>query len=245
MQLTGRGLALLVLVTPACRDHDPPPIRAVESRLLSTPAEKDIGADCRDVFERRVCYSGDTPVLVERPLPALASERGYRCHGAGKNRMCLDRRHAADAFETKTASTQNHPRMPDDNEWECADLSGVVVCHRGEPAAGIVPGAADPGFVCGERRGKQGDRVCVDFSPDRPKEPASCHFEHRAGEPARICTPGGLGPLTRACGKGCPFGSTCVKDVCLPLRPEPNCWLDTDCASGERCGLGTCRKAAP
>jgi hypothetical protein len=245
LQLTGRALAFFVLVISACRDRDPPPIRSAEPRLLPAPAANDVGENCHDVFQLRVCWSGDMPVLVERPLPALPSTLGYRCRGSGQSRVCEDRRHGADPFQIGARSTQRHPRMPDDAEWECADLDGVVVCHRGEPAAGIVTGAPDPAFVCGDRRGKKGDRVCVDFAPDRPKEPASCHFEHRAGEPARVCTAGGRGALTRPCAGGCPFGAACVSDTCLPLAPKPNCWLDQDCGSGERCGFGTCRKVGP
>jgi hypothetical protein len=245
-QLTVRGLALLVLVLSGCQkpaEGGAPPERASEPRRIPTPAPNDQGSNCLDVFELRACFPGELPVLVPRPLPTLASQRGYRCSGSNSKRVCEDRRHGADPLvEAGTLWAQHHPRHPDDGEWECADLDGVVVCHGGGAPAGVPPGTLDPAFVCGNRRGKKDDRVCVDFSPDRPPEPAKCHFESHVGLPARSCSRGGRGALTRACGAGCPFGSACVSDHCLPLAPKPDCWLDQDCDEGERCGFGTCRK---
>lgn len=67
---------------------------------------------------------------------------------------------------------QEHPRLPDTGEWRCAEREKQVWCAGGEPAAGVVPGAPDPSFRCGDRwgsRAEAGERVCVDSRPDYPK----------------------------------------------------------------------------
>ncbi len=128
--------------------------------------------------------------------------------------------------------------MPDDGEWECADVHGVVVCHGGLAAAGAVPGPADLGWLCGSRRSHPSERVCIDLSPDRPNAELSCRFE--AGE--RVCTARPESRVGAACGV-CPAGSVCADGHCLPLEPKPECWLDRDCGSGV-CLFGSCRGGA-
>jgi hypothetical protein len=181
---------------------------------------------------------------VPRPTPqGRSARRGWRCSGSGATRVCEDRALESDDFDCKPdGCTQRRPRMPDDGEWECADIQGVVICHGGGAAAGTVPGPADPAWICGARRGKPGERVCVDFSPDRPsrRELGDCRFDYEPERPLRFCRRGEPG-LGRACsGAGCVAGSVCAGGHCLPLQPKPECWLDADCGRGV-CALGSCR----
>jgi hypothetical protein len=219
---------------------------------VPAPAPGDVGEGCADIGSARACwgkFAVHGVISVERTLPVgRAAVRGFRCTGAGDGRVCEDRAWGSDAFVcTETACTQRHPRMPDDGEWECAEIEGAVICRGGEPAAGVVPGPPDPGFVCGTRRQLPRQRICVDFSPDRPKLPAmnDCRFQYEPGAPLRLCRAGKEPALGRACKTGeCPAGTVCVSERCLPLAPEPSCWVDKDCPGGV-CLLGSCRGAAP
>jgi hypothetical protein len=209
-----------------------------------------VGERCADVASVRACWGGFSThgvIAVERPLPARAALRGWRCSGAGDGRVCEDRAWTSDAFEcTPSACTQRHPRLPDDGEWECAEIEGAVICRGGGAAAGVVPGPPDAGFICGARRGKPGERICVDFAPDRPDAPGmnDCRFQYEPGRPARLCHAGKEPALGRTCGQGdCPAGTVCAGARCLPLSPEPSCWIDADCAGGV-CLLGSCQGGA-
>jgi hypothetical protein len=217
---------------------------------VRVPAPHDVGTECLDVGDVRACFSEGAPgssggvVPVPRPQAPRGAERGFRCFGAGLERACVERGLAADAFVCDEARcVQRHPRLPDDGEWECADLDGVVICRGGEPAAGTVAGPPDVGWVCGARRGEPAERICLDFSPERPRfEPWSCRFDYAPGAPLRSCTRGGAGPLWRPCGAGCPFGSVCAAGRCLPQAPHPDCWSSKDCAAGSLCAYGSCRR---
>jgi hypothetical protein len=194
-------------------------------------------------------FSTHGVTAVERSLPARPALRGWRCSGVGAGRVCEDRAWTSDAFTcTESVCTQRHPRLPDDGEWECAEIEGAVICRGGGPASGVVFGPPDPGFLCGGRKGKRGERICIDFSPDRP-EPAGmsdCRFQYEPGRPARACRAGkepALGKRCQAAGE-CPAGTVCASERCLPLAPEPECWLDADCGGGV-CLLATCRGGAP
>jgi hypothetical protein len=137
--------------------------------------------------------------------------------------------------------------LPDSGEWECADFAGIVVCRGGVGTAVVPPGASEPGFVCGPRRGAQaapGERVCVDLSPDFPDggaEEQRCRFE-TDGALFRVCA---ADASARAAGdrcgpsRGCDTGLSCIEGRCLPRRPEPACWLDRDCDKGA-CRFGSC-----
>ncbi len=136
--------------------------------------------------------------------------------------------------------------MPDDGEWECIDLDGVTLCRRGVPAAGVIAGPSDPGWVCGERTGGDpGERLCVDYSPDLPGGDTRgwrCRYDHKRGE-HRVCTRRDDAPaLGRACrgDRGCPATLDCVAGHCVPAAPAPSCWFDKDCEPGSKCRLGTC-----
>jgi hypothetical protein len=136
--------------------------------------------------------------------------------------------------------------MPDDGEWECVDLDGVVVCRRGVPAAGVVAGPVDAGWLCDIRaHATPSERVCTDLSPDLPHGDAGgwrCRYDHERRE-RRICkrtrSPTRLGTLCDS-RRPCPKHLTCAADTCLPHPPAPTCWLDDDCDGDRVCRLGTC-----
>jgi hypothetical protein len=249
VQLTVRAsLAALAALALGCtQSHGRAgPSEGLEERFVSAPALEDRGSACADVGERRVCWQGEAVLPVPRPVPERSARRGWRCHGMGEHRTCEDRRHGADAFECReTLCSQRHPRMPDDGEWECADLDGIVVCHRLADAAGVEPGARDPAWICGDRRGPKAERVCVDPSPDRPDGgPFDCKFQWEPDVPARVCARGGS-LFDRTCDGGCPLGSRCADGRCWPLEPVADCWLDADCGPKAKCAYGSCRRTGP
>jgi hypothetical protein len=125
--------------------------------------------------------------------------------------------------------SQRHVRLPDDGEWRCADLDGVVLCAGGEPAAGVVPAGAARGYRCGERLGlARHERVCVDSAPDFPpggRAAYRCRFDAEHG-------------LTRECAPR----ETPPSDAIAALPPRaPECWLDADCQGS--CVHGFCTGA--
>jgi hypothetical protein len=245
-----RLAAALAILVAGCRQAPSEPAELVDApRWLAAPSERDLGVRCIDVGEQRACF-GDRPGAVHgvssvpRPLPEQrAPLRGWRCSGSARARVCEDRAFGSDAFECGAQQcTQRHPRMPDDGEWECADIEGAVICRGGGAAAGVVSGPPDPAWQCGARRGAVGERICVDFSPDRPPNEAlgDCRFIHEPGRPSRICSPG-RAALGQPCdASACPAGLVCAGGHCLPLDPAPSCWIDRDCGSGA-CLFGSCR----
>lgn len=229
----------------ACSRDEARPRFELGVRRMAVPAPADVGTACSDVADTRVCWGpGPTDVRRVERAGRAQSERGWRCAGQGKDQRCEDRRFASDAFTCNDARcTQRHPRMPDDGEWECADLDGVVVCRGWAQAAGVVKAPPDLGWHCGARAGTEHERVCVDLAPDRPPhEPWNCSFQHESEGAPRLCQRGGAGPLGRECAGGCPFGSVCAADRCLPLEPAPGCWIDKDCGAGKKCAHGSCRE---
>jgi hypothetical protein len=196
-----------------------------------------------------VCWRGDDAETVTRTLPGgAAPPHGFRCGGIGRERVCEDRNRNASAFVCGTQRClQERPRMPDDGEWECVEISGVVFCHSRGTLAGMQSGPLDLGWICGARRGRtDGERICVDLDADRPDlTNRRCRFEPHFGAPQRGCTPVQTLLVGDACtdSKACPAGSQCKAGLCLPARPEPACWLDRDCGEGARCVLGSCAKA--
>ena len=223
---------------PVSTDHD------LRQPAAEPPAQGEL---CADVGAVRLCWRAETPRLVPRVLPpGAAPPQGYRCGGAGAERVCEDRGRNASAFSCGTQRClQQRPRMPDDGEWECVELSGVVYCHSRGAMAGASPGPADLGWLCGARaRAAGGERICVDLDADRPsaEQTYRCRFELQQGVAVRSCaTTRGLS-LGSACavGSACPDMLTCQAGLCLPTRPNPTCWLDVDCEAAERCTLGTC-----
>jgi hypothetical protein len=239
---------LLLMAAPACDEE-------VEASTDSTvresaPSDDDLGSVCSDLGDKRVCWRDERPVIVPRELPdGPAPPNGWRCGGRGRARVCEDRNRNASAFVCGTQRClQARPRMPDDGEWECVEISGVVFCHSRGDMAGVEAGPLDLGWLCGPRRGSTtGERVCSDLDADRPRLGASprCRYEPQFGAFQRSCTTAETPVVGDGCspGIGCPDGSRCHAGVCLPARPEPACWLDGDCGTGARCVFGSCAGA--
>ena len=254
--------ALLLSAAVACADTAPS-TNAQTRYSVSEGAEQGL---CTDIAETRVCWRGAAmPVLVPRTVPrGAAPPQGWRCgteDAAAATRVCEDRGKNASAFVCGSQRClQARPRMPDDGEWECVEMSGVVYCHSRGEAAGVAAGPRDLGWLCGARReGAAGERVCVDFDADRPTPLAAgrCRFELHVGMQQRSCT---VAPIAAAASvarvarvasvarvgspcdasTSCPEGSACRAGLCLPARPEPACWLDGDCGLGARCTFGSC-----
>ena len=229
----------LALAIPSCRS----PARAPDGE-----------GDCADVETLRVCWdSTGSPRVVKRPVPASAPApaMGWRCVGGGATRTCASRAASAPAFACDgDRCEQRHPRMPDAGEWQCTDSAGATVCMGGERAAGVAPAPApsqpsDAGWFCGARRGGDpGSRVCVDLSPDFPDGRARgwrCRTLYD-GPARRVCERDAAAhTLAQACDPGhpCVDGSRCAEGWCVPERPAPGCWLQTDCPGG-RCRFGSC-----
>ena len=243
---------LLLTSAGACRDSAP-----TTSALTRYPAPEawTPGQVCSDLGARRVCWRGATPVLVPRVLPepgGPAPLQGWRCGGEGHERVCEDRGRNASGFDCGTQRClQARPRMPDDGEWECVEISGVVFCHSRGDGAGMQAGPMDLGWLCGPRRGgAAGERICVDFDAERPSSSQAgmehgCRFEPHFGMPQRSCTPARTLQVGSPCSpsSACPDGSRCSAGSCLPDRPEPACFFDRDCGGAARCVFGSCRGA--
>lgn len=217
------------------------------------PSHDDRGSLCSDIGNERVCFRDDGPVIVPRTLPdGPAPPNGWRCGGPGParaERVCEDRSRNASPFVCGTQRClQVRPRMPDDGEWECVEISGVVFCHSRGEAAGMEAGPLDLGWLCGPRRGSaSGERICIDLDADRPNLSSSqrCRYEQQFGAVQRICVPAEGALVGGACEPtvACPDGSRCSAGRCLPARPEPACWLDGDCGERARCVFGSCAGA--
>jgi hypothetical protein len=238
-----------------CRERSAPAV-VVGTTDWPAPVE-DTSPTCADVGDARACWTVDTTECpggvcsVPRTTPGVApSPLGYRCTGSGAERRCEDRARTAPLFRCEgRICEQRPPRLPDDGEWECADMSGAVVCRGGTPPAGVPPGAAATGFACGPRPGTDGEALCVDLSPDFPDgHPRGwrCRFDAAHGA-IRICERDPAAhQLVDPCDAAhpCIDGAVCSGGVCLPRRHVPPCWLDTDCADSV-CRFGACVKEAP
>ncbi len=227
-------VALAALAASACEA----PLRIEEPRV-SAPVPRDHGVLCLDLGASRACWDGAARVLSERVLPEGAPRGGWRCFGQSADRFCELRTARSGLFACEgPRCVQTRTRAPDAAEWDCVDLQGVGVCHSELAAAGVDPGPLDAGYVCGARRGHAGERICVDLSPDVPDDRARwrCSTQRTIGRAERVCERAAAGV---GCGV-CPEAALCLDGVCVPPRPEPDCWLDADCAHDERCRWGTC-----
>lgn len=213
---------------------------------VSVASNVDRGV-CFDVLDQRYCP--EQHAFVERRVPRFAprTRMGFRCWGAGSERRCIDRGTGPRMECTDERCEQRGPRKPDDGEWECADMLGAALCRLRSPAYGVVPGPTDPAFVCGTRRGTD-ERICVDFSPDRPDARGwLCSFDH-AHEEVRRCRAHEAGPeLLAPCetSPDCAGGLECVASRCVPPSFTPVCFFDEDCGEGGRCVIGACAGGAP
>jgi hypothetical protein len=249
-------MAMIALIgLGACSKQDAP---APVATLAGFPSPvRDPSDGCADVAgDLRVCWgapngpgcSNGTCVSAQTKPKVAISPLGFRCPGSGEKRLCRDRELDAPRFHCDgTRCTQRHPRMPDDGEWECASVAGAVVCRGGQPPAGIPKGSSDSGYVCGARRTRTGaldERICVDFSPDFPDgngEKTRCSFESEGGV-AKVCE---RDPNAHVLGDSCDRthpcidGARCVASRCVPVRPEPSCFIPADCDHGT-CRFGTC-----
>lgn len=228
-----------------------PPAPATLSARGDAPALTDCGSLCLDVGARRACWGesdsscGARARWVPRTLPnGPAPERGYRCEGSGEQRRCVDRAALSDPFDCdESGCTQSHPELPSsDAEWECVETSSVVQCRRFSDAAGVPSPRGETAFACGPRRGAPHQVICVDFSPETPPLEYACRVRFEGAQPTRVCGPSGMTQVASECPdvSACPPGSECVDGYCLPHRPKPDCWLDTDCDADQRCRFGTC-----
>jgi hypothetical protein len=223
---------------------------------------------CADVGDACACWGSgatggecrDGACVVPRPTPPdAAPAMGWRCDGQGAARVCEDRRRNGSSFACDAVGScvQPEPRMPDDNEWECVDIDGVAYCHLTARASAVVPGPPDLGWICGTRRGHSGEPVCVDLSPDRPDARGyKCTFVYSKFYPTRVCVRSDAPQVGGACvvgdgapaaspqrgqhEAGCPADATCIAGRCVPPAPKPDCWIDSDCGSRERCRWASC-----
>jgi len=126
------------------------------------PTGPRVDAPCADLRTVRACWDAQcADGVCVTPRAAAAAPTRFVC--SGEPAVCV----------------QRFPRRPDDGEWECVELEGVVLCRGGERAAGVVAGPRDRGWIC---RG-QGPAHCVDLAPDRPDRDGRwrCRFEAGSG----------------------------------------------------------------
>jgi hypothetical protein len=224
------------------------PVVIDEPVWVSAPGAEDGAGTCADVHGARACWGGAVRVArVARVVPSALD--AWRCIGQGGARACRRRGGSAGPFVCKDGHCdEEHLRMPDDGEWECFERAGVVVCRGAGPAAGVIAGRRDEGWICGDRRDAgAAARICVDLAPDRPDDPSfdACMIQQKSGVVRRVCTQNAEPAVGRACSGDdtCPRGATCERGACLPARaPQGECWLDTDCGAGEACAFATCVK---
>jgi hypothetical protein len=198
------------------------------------PSADPQGERCYDVGAVRACY-GETVHLVAQAVESSPPDAMWRCDEGEPRRCALVTRRP---FRCEDGvCRQRFPRVPDDTDWECADVDGLVVCRDRAAPAGMVPGPGDLGWICGEGT----PRVCIDLSPDRPGAGSyDCRFVH---EPTmeRVCRPKSTPILGSACRDRCPDGMSCVEGACVPSAiGAPDCWTHADCDQGERCTLAHC-----
>jgi hypothetical protein len=256
-RLLEQAVLSMLLASAACEEARVEPVAAV----VAAPAPDDRGALCADVGEIRACWGDGLAggecaggaCVVARPLPASPrSASGWRCTGMGRHRACVPRARGVAQWQCdERTCLQRHPRRPDQGEWDCAEVDGVVRCIGGHPAAGVPEAPPDPGWVCGARGGGADRRICVDFEPDVPdtdlggdRDGWKCRFLRREGL-SRSCERVAGAAVPRLGGtcsdaRGCPKGALCAAGRCLPPWPKPSCYLDEDCGAGRACRFGSC-----
>lgn len=221
-----RLYAYLILL--GCGDPGAP-----EHETIAFGEVRELADDaCENVGHVRVCFDG--PRVVRSITPAPPPDALWRC-SAGRCALIERRPFECEAGQCR----QRYARMPDDADWECADVRGLVVCRDRAAPAGMVPGEPELGWICGDGS----PRICVDLAPDRPGAGNyDCSFEHEP-IPQRVCREIDEPTLGGPCRGECPEGMVCVEGTCVPrVRPAPDCWTDANCEQGERCVLATCSR---
>ena len=207
-----------------------------------------VHAGRRDVFE----VAGEVATcLVLASLCASCRSRGS--DGAAHDDIDSAAHRTASFVCDGPRCVQRYPRLPDDGEWTCNDTLGATVCSGGDPPAGVPLNLRHPAFRCGERGATlgrvDGERVCVDLTPDFPGGTASgwrCHYATE-GDPTRVCERDAQNHVIGdPCGRSAPCvdGLSCTDGRCTPAPPSPSCILDADCKAGV-CRLGSCFGGAP
>lgn len=196
---------------------------------------------CHEVGAVLACAGDDGEEgvrVIARPDPPERAppDAAWRCEPGPPRRCALSPRRP---FECSGgACTQRHPRLPDDADWECADVDGLVVCRDRPGPAGAVPGPRELGWICGGGT----PRICIDLAPDRPGAGSyDCRYAH---EPTieRTCREVDAPTLGAPCRGECPRGMQCTSGVCVPDAIEtPDCWTSADCDDGRACVLARCR----
>ncbi len=242
-----------LLLSTSCQSK--PDEQLEVKRALEVPAP-DVSADCYDIGGAhdgaRICWSdacshGLCVVKQTTPKVHASTPMGFRCVGALNERHCFDRRDGVGAFACEgERCVQPYPRVPNADEWWCADATGAQLCLRRHAASGIAPHRPQAGFRCGERevQGKRtGAWLCIDYAPDFPDGHSSRWSCHYRSEPKleRICERKATRALAAECDDQvpCSAGTRCISGRCIPYVDKPHCWLDTDCKS-RRCRLGAC-----
>lgn len=210
-----------------------------EVRELDPIGEPD--ESCHEVGAIAACSSARAVRAMPLPDPPEPAppDTQWRCDPGPPRRCALILRRP---FECSGPTCiQRHPRLPDDADWECADVEGLVVCRDRPGPAGAVRGPPELGWICSEERTP---RICIDLDPDRPGAGSyDCSYAH---EPAieRRCRAIEAPSLGSPCRGECPEGMRCAGGACIPdaIAP-PDCWTSADCHDGQRCVLARCRSA--
>jgi hypothetical protein len=246
------AFALLACRAPSSTEQ----LSITRTRAIRVPTS-DPSRLCSDVQDARVCWSaerGEGVWVGERTLPgpSATDPRKYRCTGVGEQRECRLRSDLAPPFRCRDErGAQALPRVPDDAEWECADLGGAVLCRGGGMAAGVARPSSDPGWRCGPRRkATSGERICLDLDPDYPGARGvcfRCRYSYEGARLTRTCERSAEPVVGSRCESAgaCPTDARCIGGICLPASFSPNCWGDLDCAGGEHCAYGTCARSSP
>src|SRR5262245_38805296 len=130
---TAHEFFALGLFVCACAPE--PVLETIEIGAVHEVANADpAGERCYDIAARRVCY-GEAPHVVPSMREAPPPDAMWRCED---HRCALVSRRPFSCDDG--ACRQRYPRVPDDADWECADVDGLVVCRDRAAPAGMVPG---------------------------------------------------------------------------------------------------------
>lgn len=220
---------------------------------------------CRDVAGGRMCtaprsatatlgprytcrVSGELRVCVDRaPARPDARARYWRCWVERDRRTCRARGSThgpwlRDPGGGPAVWSQRRYALPDEDEWECAEIKGISYCRTTGAAAGVARRAPLPFWICGD--GPEGRRICTDPDPDRPADvqaSLACHFDHSPPR-RRWCETKTMDDGACRADADCGGGALCIESRCAPLVSELRCYFDRDCGegAGQTCRWGEC-----